>query len=158
MPYYADFEHDLPDTCKPKRVIFYQQGLKVYGLIPYILARKLHAQFFSGSVSWGNVRVSMGSLEHNWTAIPYEQTPEKVKMLLDWLYQDKGFEVAIASREDWNDSIFSSNVFRIPPHVWCPIDGGVREGFLQIVGGTEVQRKEVIKLLGMTGKGQHEND
>lgn len=153
MPYYADFEHDLPNAYKLKRIIFYRQGLKVYGLIPYILARKLHAQFFSGSISWGNVRVSMGSYEHNWTAIPYEQSPDKVGLLLDWLYQDKGFEVAIASREDWNDSIFSSNVFRVPPHVWCPINEGGQEGFLQIVRGTEFQRNEVIKLLGMAGKG-----
>jgi hypothetical protein len=147
MTYYANLSNDLPAPYKRKRVIFYRQGLKVYGLLPYILNRKLKAQFFSGTVSCMGGTISMGSFESNWTAIPYTQSPENLKALLDWLYEDRGFEVALASREDWNDDIFSANVYRMPPHTWYPIGNEAREGFLQINSG--MKRDDLIGLLAL---------
>lgn len=151
MTYYADFDRDLPDPHKRKRVIFYRQGLKVYGLLPYLLQRRLKAQFFSGSMSWGRVRISMGSLESNWTAIPYTQTAESLSALLDWLYSDAGFEAAIASRAEFDDDIFSANVYREPPKTWYPLGDQARVGFLRIHAG--MQRSEVAGLLAIA-KGQ----
>jgi hypothetical protein len=153
MPYYADLSSDLPAPYKQKRAVFYRQGLKVYGLLPYILARRLKAQFFSGETSWGNVRISAGSFESNWTAIPYQQSPEAVNALLDWLYADKGFEVAIASEQDWDDTIFSANVYRMPPHTWYPAAGGAREGYLQVLG-SPASRAAIVALLGPVQQGE----
>jgi len=149
MPYYADLSNDLPAPYKRKRVIFYRQGLKIYGLLPYILQRKLKAQFFSGTVSWGNVRISAGSLEENWTAVSYASVREYMDALLDWLSSDPGFEVAIASRDDWEDSIFSANVFRYPPKTWYPMDGEIKKGFLQIVEKPDIARNDIVKLLAL---------
>jgi hypothetical protein len=145
MPYYANLDNDLPAPYKRKRAIFYRQGLKIYGLLPYILARKLKAQFFSGSFAGHGVMISAGSFEANWTAVPYRQSPETLTALLEWLYSGKGFEVAIASEEDFDDNIFSGNVFRAPPKTWYPIGNASREGFLHIHEGME--RTEVMGLL-----------
>lgn len=147
MTYYADLANDLPAPYKRKRIIFYRQGLKIYGLIPYLLQRKLKAQFFSGTINWGRVRISAGSLEGNWTAVPYQQKSENVSALVDWLYADKGFEVAIASQDDWGDNIFSPNVFRTPPMTWYPACDEARQGFLRIAGGTTLSRNDVLALL-----------
>lgn len=153
MTYYADLSNDLPVPYKRKRVIFYQQGLKVYGLLPYLLQKKLKAQFFSGSISWGNVRISAGSFEDNWTAIPYQQSSTNLIFLLDWLYSDSGFEVALASKEDWEDNIFLGNIFHMPPHTWYPLGEEVRQGFLQIT--EHPTRKGIIGLLALPeGRGK----
>lgn len=147
MTYYADLVHDLPTPYTVKRVIFYRRGLKVYGLLPYILQRKLKAQFFSGSIRWGNVRISAGSFESNWTAVPYNQSPEHVIALLNWLYSDRGFEVALAAQEDWDDNIFSGNVYRMPPSTWFPVGDEQRSGFVQVAGGSSLNRHEIVALL-----------
>ena len=147
MTYYADLSRDLPTPYERKRVVFYRQGLKVYGLLPYLLQRRLKAQFFSGSVNWGGVRISAGSFEQNWTAISYTQTSEALASLLDWLSSDAGFEVAIASREDFDDDIFSANIFRMPPKTWHPVGDKALPRFLRI--HADMQRSEIAGLLSM---------
>lgn len=147
MTYYADMSIDQPTEYKTKRAIFYQQGLKVYGLLPYILQRKLHAQFFSNSTSWGRVRISTGSLELNWTAIPYQQSLENVNALLDWLYADKGFEVALANPERWQDTIFAGNFGNMPPQTWYPIGKETRSGYMRVIGGNQLGRESIVALL-----------
>lgn len=148
MPFYADFREDIPSPHKPKRVIFYREGMKVYGLLPYILQRRLKAQFFSNAFSWGNAIIAAGSAEANWTSVPYTAPPEAVSALLDWLLADKGFEVALASPEDWDDDIFSANVFRMPPRTWFPLGKEARAGFLRVAGG-KVSRGEMRRLLAL---------
>jgi len=155
MRHYADMNNDLPSPYHPKRAIFYRQGLKVYGLLPYILQRKLKAQFFSGVVSWGpGVRIMVGSWEPNWTAIPYQQAPEKVQALLDWLYSEQGFEVAIASSDDWDDDIFSSNFMRHPPQVWYPVQREARPGYMRVFERQLPEQCEIIALLALPAPGK----
>lgn len=154
MTYYANLERDLPSPYHRKRVIFYRQGLKIYGLLPYLLQHKLKAQFFSGSFRVGGsgfprMRLSAGSFESNWTAIPYQQPPEHIAALLDWLYSEKGFEAAIATEDYWDDNIFSANVFRMPPHTWYPVDHEARQGFLQIAERPDPTRNDVLSLLAL---------
>lgn len=145
MPYYADLNADVPAPYKPKKVVFYRQGLKIYGLLPYRLQRLLKAQFFSNSMSWGRVRISGGTFEANWTAIPYQQSQENMSTLLDWLYSEAGFQVALASPAHWNDDIFSPNVARMPPETWYPAGPEARPGFMNALD--QPDRSAFLKLL-----------
>jgi len=149
MAYYADLDSDLPSPHKRKRVIFYRQGLKIYGLLPFILQRQLKAKFFSGSIAAGGVLMSMGSFEPNWTAVPYTQSSENLTALLHWLFSERGFEVAIASEQDWDDDIFSANVYRMPPKTWFPFGSEARQGFFQVAGSLDKSRRDVIQLLAV---------
>jgi hypothetical protein len=149
MTYFANLQEDLPSSWHRKRVIFYQQGIKIYGLLPYILNRKLKAQFFSNSFSALGGRMSVGSFEANWTAVPYGQSRANIDALLDWLYSDKGFKVAIATPECWNDDIFSANMWKMPPHTWFPVGNEAREGFLNVIERPESGRDSVMMLLAL---------
>lgn len=154
MTYFANLQEDLPSAWHRKRVIFYQQGIKIYGLLPYLLQRKLKAQFFSGSFSVGGngfprMRLSTGSFEANWTAISYQQSRENISALLDWLYSEKGFKVAIASAENWHDDIFSANMWRMPPHTWYPVGTEAREGFLKVISRPLRTRDDIAGLLAL---------
>ena len=147
----ADLNNDLPAAWKPKRIIFYAQGLKIYGLIPHILNRRLKGEFISNHyVHSSGVFRGAGMLaptgEANYTVIPYCQKPEHAQMLLDWLYEDKGFEWAIASAQDWNENLREWNAYKEPPSVWVPAsnDQGWREGFRQALAGDQA----AMKLLG----------
>lgn len=147
MSYRADLAHDTPSVTKKKRIIFYRGGLKIYGLLPYILQKKLKAQFFSNTPVGGGVMMLLPSHEDNWTAVPYDQSPERLQSLLDWLYSDAGFEVALASRESWEDDIFSANIMNHPPSVWFPLGQDTHKGFLQIQAG--MTRFDIAGLLAL---------
>lgn len=102
MLYYADPRRDLPASWKQKRIIFYAQGLKIYGQIPYILQRRLQAKFISNSMGFMGGQISAPTLESNYTLIRYRREDGQphsevaIKALLDWLYDDKGFEWGVA--------------------------------------------------------------
>lgn len=85
----VDWERDLPSKRKPKRIIFYPDGLKIYGLLPYLLQRQLRGEFSS---AW----IKLNNDEDNFTVISYQQKPEHVQKLVDWLYEAAGFEWTIA--------------------------------------------------------------
>lgn len=82
-----DFDHDLPCSIKAKRGLFYPDGLKIYGLLPFVLAYKLRATFCSDRVPGD---------EHNFTVVRYQQQPDIVQALVDWLCAHKGFVWKIA--------------------------------------------------------------
>lgn len=137
MTYFADPREDLPAPWKPKRVIFYAQGLKIYGQIPYVLQRRLQAEFVSNDVSFFGGRLVGPTAERNYTLVRYcrqdgqSHGDAALEALLDWLYADKGFEWAIAL--DYHKRIDLPNLFNWPPEVWMP-------------GGPE-QRPDIKQLL-----------
>jgi hypothetical protein len=149
MPYYANMEEDQPSAHKRKRIVFYRRGLKIYSLLPYILQRRLHAQFFSSTITGSGVRISAGSFEANWTAISYQnQSPEAVEALMDWLFSGAGFKAAIASEENWDDDIFSGNFFNYPPDVWHPVGAEARPGYITILKRLPATgRDEIVAVL-----------
>ena len=112
--YYADPARDLPSTIKPKQCIFYAEGLKIYGQIPYILQRKLGAKFYSNETTiFGGGRLLAPTREPNYTVVAYRRIDDRphseaaLKALFDWLYADAGFEWAFAvefrrSIRQWN--------------------------------------------------------
>ncbi len=83
----VDFENDIPSAEKTKKIIFYPNGLKIYGVLPYLLNRKLKGEFAS-SLLYED--------ESNFTVVGYQQKPEYVQTLVNWLYSGAGFEWAIA--------------------------------------------------------------
>lgn len=120
--YWANPQTDLPAPWKAKAIIFYAQGLKVYGQIPYILQQRLQAEFYSNNAGlWGG-RLCAPSFERNYTVVPYRRKDgnphrqEIIKALLDWLYADKGFEWAIA--KDFHRKIDLPNFYNWPPDIW----------------------------------------
>ena len=84
----VDFHQDIPSSSKVKNIIFYPDGLKIYGLLPYLLSRKLSSRFSSSFIQCA---------ENNFTLVSYNQKPEHVQALVDWLYSEARFEGAIAS-------------------------------------------------------------
>lgn len=84
----VDFQRDIPDDRKPKRIVFYANGLKIYGVLPFVLNRKLNGKFCSGLKGSGD--------EDNYTIVGYSQTPTRVQELADWLYGGAGVEWGIA--------------------------------------------------------------
>lgn len=152
MGYRADFSQDLPADWEPKRIIFYAQGLKVYGLLPHLLSRRLKGEFISNVAmlsGWARgAAIAAPTGENNYTVIPYAQKPEHAAMLLDWLYAEAGFEWAIAASENWHDSIREWNAYKQPPSTWVPASNeqGWREGFQKAIEGD----RSAIQLLGGT--------
>lgn len=128
MAYYADPRTDLPAAWRAKRVIFYALGLKVYGQIPYVLQRRLQAQFRSNSFSFLAGRLTLPTGERNYTVVPYrrddgERQPEAaLDAFLAWLEADAGYEWAVAAEPDFNrrDLLEASNVLNHPPATWIP--------------------------------------
>lgn len=122
--YYADPSKDLPAPWKPKRLVFYAMGLKVYGQMPYILQRRLKAEFISNHVSTGmGGSVFWPAAESNYTLVRYRQpdgSPHSEKALnafFDWLYADKGFEFAIAGEGDFYKDIRHIEMWEWPPEL-----------------------------------------
>ncbi len=121
-------KRDLPQPWQPKRIIFYAQGLKVYGQIPYILQRRLGAQFFSNDIVLGGLFAGMRivglTAERNYTVVPYRRpdgSPHRetaVEALLNWLYADRGFEMAVAV--EFHRRIDLPNFMNLPPETWVP--------------------------------------
>ena len=116
---------DLPGDHKPKLVVVYAAGLKIYGALPYLLQRRLQARFNSSEVGGGGMRVFGPTWEPNYTIVPWRRddgalhSPENLKALIDWLQADKGFVWVIADPDYYNDSL-DGNFFRSLPHVWQP--------------------------------------
>lgn len=137
MAYWANPQTDLPKAWKQKRIIFYAQGLKIYGQIPYLLQRRLQAEFYSNNAPFGGARLLAPSFEQNYTVISYRRkggdphSQEAVEALLNWLYADKGFEWAIAKK--FNKRIDLANFWNWLPEVWEM--------------GTEERRPELLQLL-----------
>jgi hypothetical protein len=102
MAYFANPQEDLPQPWKRKRILFYAQGLKVYGQIPYILQRRLQAEFISNNAPFMGARLIAPTAEQNYTLVRYyredgrRHSEATLEALLDWLYADKGFEWGIA--------------------------------------------------------------
>lgn len=114
MTFYADSTQDLPTPHKQKRIVFYADGLKVYGVIPYILQRRLGAKFYSNNApGLFGCRMIAPTMEHNYTVVPYRATSRAVKELLDWLYANAGFRWGIA--KDFHAIIEGWNAWRPQP-------------------------------------------
>lgn len=127
MGFYADPRNDLPADWKPKRAIFYAQGLKVYGQIPYVLQRRLQAQFISNEFRFLGGRVRVPTAERNYTIIPFHRddgerhSAEALDALLAWLEAGAGYEWAIAAgREFGRSDLYAANALNEPPKTWTP--------------------------------------
>ncbi len=159
MAFRCDFSQDLPAPWKVKRIIFYSQGLKVYGELPYILKRKLQAEFYSNffvqsSGAFRGHGMIVPAYESNYTVVPYTQKPEHTKALLSWLSEDKGFEWAIASKRDFNKDLRDGTAFTSRnPEVWVPAQNeqGWNEGFTKAMQG--LPAAAIQKMLGGTDVG-----
>lgn len=116
---------DLPDDYKPKLVVVYAAGLKIYGCLPYLLQRRLQARFNSNEISSGGLRIFGPSWEPNYTVIPWRRddgqphSPEILQSLADWLQSGKGFTWVVAAQENFYDRL-DANFFRSRPEVWQP--------------------------------------
>lgn len=130
MTYYADPANDLPARWKRKRVVFYRAGLKIYGQIPYILQRKLYAEFISnnapGLFGLGG-RIIAHSAEANYTIVRYQRpdgqphSDSTQAALLAWLWAEAGVEWAIARPPEFFDPLDDGpNWFQVPPQTWVP--------------------------------------
>lgn len=139
MPFRCNPSEDLPSATKTKRIIFYGKGLKIYGTLPYLLSRRLKAEFYSNNfVQSGGAFRGMGLIapayEANYTVVPYTQRPQHASALLNWLLSDAGFEWAIAVPGEFDKEIRCTTAFSSQdPEVWVPDPEGEawREGFLK---------------------------
>jgi hypothetical protein len=159
MAFRCDPPQDLPQAWKPKRIIFYDQGLKVYGVLPYFLNRRLEGEFYSNCYvhSSGAFRghgMIAPAYESNYTLVPYTQKQEYAKALLEWLSQDTGFEWAIASPRDFNIDLRHGTAFtQRNPEVWVPAQNeqGWSEGFTKAMQG--LPAGAIQQLLGCADVG-----
>ena len=117
---------DIPTPYRAKLVVIYARGLKIYGQIPYLLAKRLEAQFISNEISIaGGGSIWGGTAEPNWTVVPSRRddgqphTPETLQALIDWLQADKGFVATVATPEYYYDRL-DSNWGRQAPRVFQP--------------------------------------
>lgn len=137
MTYYADPKNDLPQPWKQKRIIFYAQGLKIYGQIPYILQRRLQAEFYSNNASFMGARLIAPTMENNYTLVHYRRADGQrhsdtiLEALLDWLYNDKGFKWAIA--KDFFKRIDLPNFWNWPPETFVLGESEHRPGIKQLL-------------------------
>jgi hypothetical protein len=154
MSFRCDFSQDIPTKGKLKRIIFYARELKIYGLLPHILNRRLKGEFYSNSYvhSSGAFRgtgMIAPAYESNYTVVPYTQKPEQSKALHEWLMQDAGFEWAIASAQDFYADLRHGTAFSDrDPEVWVPAENkeGWSEGFSKVMQG--LPDTAIQKLLG----------
>ena len=144
MTFYANPRRDLPAPWKQKRAIFYAQGLKIYGQIPYILQRCLGAEFFSnsGTIFRSASLLTVSSMEDNYTVVPYRRTDgafhshEVLDTLYKWLLADKGFQWAVAV--EFHADIKQWNAWNRPPETWIPGEPEQQEAFTQLfLGATD---------------------
>lgn len=138
MTYYANPTKDLPQPWKQKRIIFYAQGLKIYGQIPYILQRRLQGEFYSNNVPVLGCRLIGPTMEDNYTLVRYRRPKDgkrhgdaALEALLDWLYADKGFEWAIA--KDFFRRIDLPNFWNWPPETFVMGGPEHRPGIKQLL-------------------------
>lgn len=141
MAFRCDPSQDIPASWKPKRIIFYAQGLKIYGVLPYLLNRRLKGEFYSNfyvqsSGAFRGHGMIAPAYESNYTVVPYTQKAEYAKALLEWLSQDAGFEWAIA--RNFHDDLRQGTAFSDRnPEVWAPAEKGAgwNDGFSQAMQG-----------------------
>jgi len=147
--YYGDLYDDLPKASKCKRAVFYSRGLKVYGMLPHLLNRRLKGEFRSNHVANGPLQAIAPTLEANYTVVPYRQSPANTQRLMDWLLDGVGFEWAIASPQDWSQDILLGNAFQYPPKVWHPSpQGEQREGFARALA---LEPNDILALSAALG-------
>lgn len=154
MSFKCDFSQDIPQKWKPKRIIFYKRGLKIYGLLPHILNRRLKGEFYSNYYvqSAGAFRghgTIAPAYELNYTVVPYTQKPEYANALLEWLSQDAGFEWAIASPRDFTKDLRDGTAFtQRDPETWVPAENeqGWGKGFAKVLQG--LPASAIGQLLG----------
>lgn len=135
MTFYADSRYDLPAPWKQKSIIFYAQGLKIYGQIPYLLQKRLQAVFYSNNApAFFGGRIIAPTMENNYTVIPYRRQDSKfhslavIQSLLDWLYKDKGFRWGIAV--NFHDNICEWNAWKESPETFVPAKASHRSDVL----------------------------
>jgi hypothetical protein len=147
--YKCDPRYDLPEKWKIKRIIFYGQGLKIYGEMPYLMKRRLRVEFFSNYHHNGQFGLIAPAMEMNYSVVPYHQSPDLTAALLEWLFADAGFEWAIAVPDEFDLNIRRSTAFSDRnPAVWVPAQNeqGWREGFAKAMSG--ITPTAIQKLLG----------
>ena len=121
----------MPSPFKPKRCIFYAQGLKVYGQIPYILQRQLQAEFFSNNAPFMGGRIVAPTSEANYTVVPYRRrdgqphSQAAIDALIVWLYEGKGLEWAVAV--DFEADIRGWNAWQQAAQTWVPAADDCRD-------------------------------
>ena len=132
---------DLPDDYKPKLVVVYAAGLKIYGCLPYLLQRRLQARFNSSEVGGGGMRVFGPTWEPNYTIVPWRRddgalhSPENLKALIQWLESGKGYIWVIAGPENFNDRL-DTPWGRHLPEAFQPLDThSDSEGLLALMTG-----------------------
>lgn len=127
---------DAPATWKVKKCVFYAEGLKIYGQIPYRLQFLLDAKFISSTFSGMGSIFSVPTLEPNFTLIPYRQKngephlQSAIDELLQWLLEGKGYEWGVA--EDFNREFYSINMMERTSNTWAPPDS---QKFHKMLGG-----------------------
>jgi hypothetical protein len=148
MAFFANPQEDLPQPWKLKRIIFYAQGLKIYGQIPYVLQRRLQGEFYSNNAPFMGMRLIVPTFENNYTLVRYHRLKDgkrhseiALESLLDWLYSDEGFEWAIA--KDFFRQIDLPNFWNWPPETF-------------VLGGPE--HRPDIKQLLLTAPEEGEQD
>jgi hypothetical protein len=140
----CDPSTDLPAPGKIKQIVFYAQGLKIYGVLPFILKRRLRAEFYSNyfvqtSGAFRGAGIIAPSFESNYTLIIYDQSPEAIAALLDWLFRDAGFEWGVAPAQEFRKDLRQGTAFCfgeepiLSPSVNTP---EWRELFAEIMAGT----------------------
>lgn len=141
MVSFANPSEDLPQPWRRKRIIFYASALKVYGQIPYILQRRLQAEFVSNNVSGPlGGRLIGPTAEQNYTLVPYRrddgslQPEEAVEELLDWLFEDRGVEWGIAAPGEFGRTDLAlPNWFNRPPETFVPARPADRTRFRRLL-------------------------
>ena len=148
MGFRADFAEDTPSASKTKRVLFYAAGLKIYGLLPHFLNRRVGGQFISHEYAGSMVIMTCPTFEQNYTIVHYIQRPAAAQGLLEWLYADAGFQWAIAL-DFFATDLLHINWMRYPPGVWHSHKGIVRPGFSKVLQGLseEVSPISILKAL-----------
>jgi hypothetical protein len=151
MSFYADPRKDLPAPWKEKRVVIYRQGLKIYGQIPYILQRRLQAEFFSNNAPFMGSRLLAPTGEDNYTLVPWRSkdgrthSQEAVRALLDWLYADKGFTWAVAAAPEFYERQDEWNAWKEPPRTWVPAQESHYPAFTRLLTAPEFETPDDIE-------------
>jgi hypothetical protein len=146
-----NFNQDISTAGKQKNILFHPKALKVYGVVPYILGKKLKAQFFG---NW----LQDSHTEPNFTVIKYQQKQEHIQALTDWLYADTSFKWAITDDVLWDrpsyppDTIEPSQSFKMEVQqrfghlVNCPGEAKIWD---LVLGGNGDQPKRWDLVLGV---------
>lgn len=123
MPINRAYPEDFPSRFQPTRVLIYAAGLKIYGMIPHLLAKRLSAEFHSRVVG----AITLPSAERNFTFVPYRRpdgsrhSQAAIDALVDFLRQGGGFEMALAEGEEFHNPL-DSNFLQDRARFYVPDD------------------------------------